>query len=54
MVPSGTYYLVRLVDSNNNLLFEQKWSITGKFVIDGVWYGLVTGLTFGWLWPAGA
>ncbi len=29
LVPAGTYYLARLVDSNNNLLFEQKWSITG-------------------------
>lgn len=32
----------------------QKWSITFKFVFDGVVYGLVTGATFGWLWPAGA
>lgn len=29
-----------------------RWSITGKFIIDGVVYGLVTGATFGWLWPA--
>jgi len=29
----------------------QKWSITLKFVFDGVIYGIVTGLTFGWLWP---
>jgi hypothetical protein len=29
MTPAGTYYLVRLVDQNNNLLFEQKWSIQG-------------------------
>lgn len=29
LVPTGTYYLVRLVDANNNLLFEQKWSIVG-------------------------
>jgi len=32
----------------------QKWSITLKFVFDGVVYGVVTGATFGWLWPAGA
>ena len=32
----------------------QKWSITLKFVFNGVLYGLVTGATFGWLWPAGA
>jgi hypothetical protein len=31
----------------------QKWSITFKFVFDGVVYGLVTGVTFGWLWPSG-
>jgi len=29
LVPAGTYYLVRLVDNSNNLLFEQKWSIQG-------------------------
>ncbi len=31
----------------------QPWSITVKFVIDGVVYAAVTGLTFAWLWPAG-
>jgi hypothetical protein len=30
----------------------QKGSITLKFVFDGVVYGLVTGATFAWLWPA--
>lgn len=30
----------------------QKWSITLKFVFDGVVYGVVTGATFMWLWPA--
>jgi hypothetical protein len=29
----------------------QEWSITMKFVIDGVVYGIITGLTFAWLWP---
>jgi len=32
----------------------QAWGITAKFIFDGVVYGLVTGATFGWLWPAGA
>ncbi len=27
------------------------WSITSKFIIDGVVYGLVTAGTFAWLWP---
>ncbi len=29
------------------------WGTTGKFVFDGVVYGLVTAGTFGWLWPEG-
>lgn len=29
----------------------QPWSITLKFVFDGTVYGIVTGLTFAWLWP---
>ena len=29
----------------------QKWSTSFKFVCDGIVYGLVTGGTFGWLWP---
>lgn len=29
LLPTGTHYVARLVDNNNNLLFEQKWSITG-------------------------
>lgn len=32
----------------------QKWSVTFKFIFDGVVYGLVTGATFGWLWPNAA
>ena len=30
------------------------WNTTGKFVLDGVAYGLVTGAAFAWLWPAAA
>jgi hypothetical protein len=29
----------------------QPWSMTMKDVIDGLIYGLLTGGTFGWLWP---
>jgi hypothetical protein len=28
-----------------------RWSTSLKFVCDGLVYGLVTGLTFSWLWP---
>ncbi len=27
------------------------WLSTGKFIFDGIVYGLVTAGTFGWLWP---
>ncbi len=30
----------------------QSWGVTLKFIFDGIVYGLVTGATFGWLWPA--
>jgi hypothetical protein len=29
----------------------QPWTSTLKFVGDGIVYGLLTGLAFGWLWP---
>jgi hypothetical protein len=28
-----------------------RWGVTAKFLFDGLLYGLVTGGTFGWLWP---
>lgn len=28
-----------------------RWGTTGKFILDGIIYGLVTAGTFGWLWP---
>jgi hypothetical protein len=32
----------------------QAWSITAKFVFEGVVYSVVTAGTFGWLWPEAA
>jgi nucleoside recognition membrane protein YjiH len=29
----------------------ETWGVTVKHVIDGLIYGLLTGGTFGWLWP---
>lgn len=31
--------------------FGRPWSNTWKLVLDGLAYGLLTGGTFGWLWP---
>lgn len=32
----------------------QSWGTTGKFILDGLAYGLVTAGAFGWLWPGAA
>ena len=31
----------------------QSWIVTAKYLLDGVIYGLVTGVTFALLWPSG-
>ncbi|MCP4248103.1 MAG: hypothetical protein GY778_13745 [bacterium] len=38
----------------NSIWKGGRWSTTLKFLFDGIIYGLVTGGTFGWLWPAAA
>jgi len=43
------YATANLVDS---IWKGVAWSITAKFVFDGIVYGLVTAGTFGWLWPS--
>jgi hypothetical protein len=35
----------------NSIWKGQSWGITVKNTFDGLVYGLVTGGTFGWLWP---
>jgi hypothetical protein len=42
------YSLALLHDS---IWFSRPWGTTVRNVIDGLVYGLVTGGTFGWLWP---
>ena len=39
---------------NDSIWKGVSWGVTGKFVIDGVIYALITGATFAWLWPAAA
>lgn len=38
--------------AQNSIWFKKSWSATLKSMFDGLVYGLVTGGTFGWLWPA--
>lgn len=35
-----------------SIWFHQKWSATGKTLLDGAVYGLLMGAIFGWLWPS--
>jgi hypothetical protein len=63
-VAPGTHYLqvFRVVGSaaflayglghlSNGIWKGQPWSMVIKEVVDGLIYGLLTGGTFGWLWP---
>ena len=35
----------------DSIWYQKKWSTTLKNTFDGLIYGLLTGGTFGWLWP---
>ncbi|MFB3854168.1 MAG: hypothetical protein ACE148_10145 [Vicinamibacterales bacterium] len=35
----------------NTIWYKRNWVVTVKQTIDGLLYGLLTGGTFGWLWP---
>jgi hypothetical protein len=35
-----------------SIWYKRKWSTTMKVLLDGLLYALVTGGTFGWLWPS--
>lgn len=36
---------------HDSIWFKRGWGMTLKFLGDGLLYGLLTGGTFGWLWP---
>ena len=36
-----------------SIWYHKKWSTTLKGLLDSLIYGVVTGLTFAWLWPSG-
>ncbi len=37
--------------AQDSIWYKRKWSTTLKNAFDGLIYGLLTGGTFGWLWP---
>ena len=36
---------------HNSIWRGELWITTGKFLLDGLLYAIVTALTFAWLWP---
>jgi hypothetical protein len=40
-----------LANVQRSIWYSQPWSTTAKNLVDGLVYGLLTGGTFGWLWP---
>jgi len=34
-----------------SIWYKRGWGTTFRFVVDGLFYGLLTGGAFGWLWP---
>ncbi len=50
-VSIAAYSVASVVDS---IWKGQAWSISAKFVFEGVVYGLLTAGTFAWLWPDAA
>jgi hypothetical protein len=38
-------------EASNAIWMGRKWSTTGRYIVDGLIYALLTAGTFGWLWP---
>lgn len=37
--------------AQNSIWYRRSWKVTLKSILDGLLYGIVTGLIFAWLWP---
>jgi hypothetical protein len=37
--------------AHDSIWYQRSWATTSKYCFDGLVYGLLTGGTFGWLWP---
>jgi hypothetical protein len=51
VVGTAAFLAYGLGNLSNGIWKGQPWSVTIKEVVDGLIYGLLTGGTFGWLWP---
>jgi hypothetical protein len=52
LIATATIMVYALGSVPESIWKGTRWSITAKFMFDGLLYGLTTGATFGWLWPA--
>jgi hypothetical protein len=51
-VTSTVAFVAYSVSSVSESIWKaQQWSTTGRFIVDGLVYSLLTGGVFGWLWP---
>jgi len=48
---TAAFFAYGLGNLSNGIWKGQPWGVTIKEVVDGLVYGLLTGGTFGWLWP---
>lgn len=46
------FFCYSLALLQNSIWYKRSWSSTFKSMFDGLIYALITGGTFGWLWPA--
>lgn len=51
VVGTAAFLAYGLGNLSNGIWKGQPWSVTIKEVFDGLVFGLLTGGTFGWLWP---
>lgn len=45
------FFCYSISQLSESIWHKRRWSTTFKTVIDGLFYGLLTGGVFGWLWP---
>ena len=45
------FFCYSIADIQHSIWWKQSWSVTIKGLFDGLLYALLTGGTFGWLWP---
>ena len=50
-VGGAAFMAYALGHPHQSIWYRQAWNTTGKYIIDGLIYALLTAGVFGWLWP---